>query len=138
MKRCSFHVFMKTVLLTFLVIVCVSSAYSQDPKFKRSIFFGGGSYYIDEDQRADLIHFLDSIPNLQEYTITIHSHTDNRGGVAFNEWLSEMRSFSAIELLENAVEIRDFGQHNPLYDNSTLEGRLKNRRVDIIFWPIAM
>ena len=31
-----------------------------------------------------------------------------------------------------SISIEDFGELNPVYDNSTLEGRLRNRRVDII------
>ena len=110
----------------------------------KSIYFDGGSYYIDEHQSQGLIQFLDSIPNLEYYNITIHSHTDNIGGAYYNEWLSQQRSRAALfQLLQysieqDMIEIHDFGQFNPIYDNSTLEGRRMNRRVDIIFWPIAL
>lgn len=116
----------------------------QDSKLMRSIYFGGGSYYIDNVQKQEFINFLDSIPNIQEYTITIHSHTDNIGGAAFNKRLSELRSWSAEQILvpkyakDEDVEIQDFGQFNPLFDNKTQLGRYKNRRVDIIFWPISL
>ena len=62
----------------------------------------------------------------------------------FNDWLSKMRSQFALEelLLNNIgkekIEIKDFGLHNPVYDNSTWEGKLKNRRVDIFLWPISL
>ena len=131
--------------LVFVCFLCATQcAFGQDGKLIRSIYFGGGSFYVDEVQRSDLIYFLDSIPNIEEYNITIHSHTDNIGGAAFNEWLSQMRSSSAMEILiptyveKDAVEIQDFGQFNPLYDNSTALGRMKNRRVDIIFWPLSI
>ncbi len=110
----------------------------------RSLYFGGGSYYVDDEQVADLYNFLDSIPDLRAYTISIHSHTDNIGGKAYNEWLSQMRSRSAIALLLNkavprqSIAIKDFGELNPIFDNGYLEGRQKNRRVDIILWPITM
>lgn len=109
----------------------------------KSIYFGGGSYFIDDIQFSELKDLVDSIPNIKDYTITVHSHTDNIGGAAFNEWLSQQRSRSAIQkLLEldfdfNQIEIRDFGQYNALFDNSTWEGRNLNRRVDIIFWPVV-
>lgn len=71
----------------------------------------------------------------------MHSHTDNIGGKEYNEWLSEMRSDSVVEELltfegikNTAIEIKDFGLFNPVYDNSTFEGRRMNRRVDVIFW----
>lgn len=129
----------------FIFIFCVQyPSNGQNGKLIRSIYFEVGSYYIDEGQKNEFINFLDSIPNIQEYTITIHSHTDNIGGVAFNKRLSELRSWSAEQILvpnyakEGAVEIQDFGQFNPLYDNKTQLGRYKNRRVDIIFWPISL
>ena len=135
-----------TRLTTLILLFCclVFSIQAQDKKMIRSIYFGGGSYYIDNRQEEELINFLDSIPNMNEYHITIHSHTDNIGGAAFNKRLSEMRSWSAKQILipnyaeEAAVEIQDFGQFNPLYDNSTSLGRMKNRRVDIIFWPVSI
>ena len=132
-------------LLFLFFIFCIKyPSTGQDSKLIRSIYFGGGSYYIDDVQKNDFINFLDSIPNIQEYTITIHSHTDNIGGAAFNKRLSELRSWSAEQIIvpnyakDEAVEIQDFGQFNPLYDNSTTLGRYKNRRVDIIFWPISL
>lgn len=112
-----------------------------EPSHVQSIYFGGGSYYVNRRQSKQLQHFLDSIPNIHNYVITVHSHTDNVGGKEYNEWLSEMRSESAIEELilnekvkKEVIEIKDFGLFNPIYDNSTWEGRRKNRRVDIIFW----
>ncbi|MDP4681203.1 MAG: OmpA family protein [Cyclobacteriaceae bacterium] len=129
----------------FLLLICGLEHHCkcQDKKLIRSIYFGGGSYYIDDIQKQGLVNFLDSIPNIRDYTITIHSHTDNIGGAAFNKRLSELRSWSAKQLLisnyakDEDVEIQDFGQLNPLYDNNTQFGRYKNRRVDIIFWPIS-
>lgn len=129
-------------LLTIISILFISDAgHSQEPKYQISIYFGGGSNYITEDQKEDIKNFLLNIHNIDQYNITIHSHTDNIGGVEFNEWLSQMRSQSAMEqlLINNIryemIEIKDFGLHNPVYDNSTWEGKLKNRRVDILLWP---
>ena len=112
-----------------------------EPSYIKSIYFGGGSFFVDRYQTTELKHFLDSIPNIHNFIITVHSHTDNVGGVEYNEWLSEMRSDSVIELLienkkieEGVIEKKDFGLFNPVYDNTTWEGRRRNRRVDIIFW----
>lgn len=129
-------------LLTIAWILLLADfAFAQEPKFQFSIFFRGGSYYITEDQREDLSNFLLNINNVDQYNMTIHSHTDNIGGVEFNDMLSRMRSQSAMEQLlintirQEMIEIKDFGLHNPVYDNSTWEGKLRNRRVDILLWP---
>jgi len=128
-----------------LLLLNVTDVISQEKEhLVKSIYFGGGNYYIDEFQVQEVKDFVQEIPNVQHYVITVHSHTDNIGGAAYNEWLSEMRSNAAIQILEDLsidrsmIEIKDFGQFNPVYDNDTYIGRLKNRRVDIIFWPITL
>ncbi|MEP7269802.1 MAG: OmpA family protein, partial [Saprospiraceae bacterium] len=106
-----------------------------------SIFFGGGSYYIEEEEKEKVREFL-SKEILSNFEIHIHSHTDNIGGARFNEWLSKMRSESAYHFLEqdgiptNKVFIKDHGFNDPQFDNSTWDGKLKNRRVDIVLWPL--
>ncbi|MBO3697401.1 OmpA family protein [Roseivirga sp. E12] len=114
---------------------------SGEPSFVQSIYFGGGSFYVSARQSERLQYVLDSIPNIHNFVITVHSHTDNIGGKEYNEWLSEMRSDSVIEELilnekvkKEVIEKRDFGLFNPIHDNRTWQGRRRNRRVDIIFW----
>ena len=130
----------RLAVIAFLLTAGFAQAQEQG-QIIRSIYFGGGSWYIDEYQIKELYHFIDSLPGSMSYSISIHSHTDNIGGVEFNQMLSEYRSQAALRVLlqkgypEESIEIKDFGLHNPVFDNSTHEGRLKNRRVDIIFWP---
>ena len=106
-----------------------------------SIYFGGGSHYIDQEQIDALNKWLDGIEDLDSHDVSIHGHTDNIGGAEYNQWLSQMRSDNTLQkLIDNGVRkemisIQDFGQFNPLFDNSTWEGRRKNRRVDVIVWP---
>lgn len=134
----------RSLLFAFLLVFAVTGQAQQMERTIKSIYFGGGSYYVDELQLEELYQFMDSIENIFQYHITIHSHTDNIGGAAYNEWLSEQRSKAVIEKLinraipEELIQRKDFGQFNPVYDNNTWLGRLKNRRVDIIFWPMVM
>ena len=107
----------------------------------KSIFFGGGSYYIDEEQGQEVIDFLNG-ELLENYEIHIHSHTDNIGSPEFNKRLSQARSWATKQLLirgEIPIEkifIKDHGLHNPEFDNDTWDGRAKNRRVDVVLWPL--
>ncbi len=109
-----------------------------------SIYFGGGSHYVTEEQAKELYEFIGEIKDIENYSISIHSHTDNIGPAEWNKWLSEMRGDAAIELLvqynifREVITKKDFGLYNPVYDNSTWWGRRMNRRVDIIFWPVVM
>lgn len=134
------------VLMLFIVLVISGKAYAQelapDPSLIKSIYFGGGSYYIDPSQAIELKKFIEAFPNIEAYTITIHSHTDNIGSPDYNQMLSEMRSAMSVrkliefEVPESIISIHDFGEYNPIYDNDTFEGRIRNRRVDIILWPV--
>lgn len=135
---------LRYIILTLAIALQAQILAAQEPHAIKSIYFGGGSYSIDEFQSLELSEFLNEQLNSGQYNITIHSHTDNIGGVEYNQWLSEMRGQSVIDkLIENlidaeAIQVKDFGQYNPVYDNSTWEGRFKNRRVDIILWPIVL
>ncbi len=67
--------------------------------------------------------------------LTIIGHTDSTGPAAYNQKLSERRAEAAAEYLrslgidEIATEGR--GESEPIADNSTREGRAKNRRIEI-------
>ncbi len=128
------------IIVSFLLAPYV---YGQDSLLLKSIYFGGGSYYVDEFQVTELYDFIDGVEKLEDYEIIIFSHTDNIGGVEFNKWLSQMRSEAVkLELLrkgiaQELIKIRDFGLSNPLYTNRSHAGRRGNRRVDVILWPIV-
>lgn len=130
--------------MVFIPVVAFSQKSANDPQFIKSIYFGGGSYYIDYEQIIELQEFLNSVPQIESYSITVHSHTDNIGGAEYNNWLSQMRSTTVVDELiqkdiqSEMIEIKDFGLHNPVYDNSTWEGRIRNRRVDIILHPLVL
>lgn len=135
---------MKSLLVSILTLssFCLSAQQHID-EIRKSIFFGGGSYIISEDQAKELYHWLDSIPGLLEkYDIHLISHTDPIGGKEYNEWLSKMRSTAVQELLirkpipENKISIKDWGLENAVYRNDTYNGMKLNRRVDVILYPI--
>jgi outer membrane protein OmpA-like peptidoglycan-associated protein len=135
---------MRSLLLSILLVCFFSlSAQQRVDEIRKSIFFGGGSYYIDQQQATELYHWLDSIPELLEkYDIHVISHTDPIGGKAYNEWLSKMRSAAVQELLirkpvpEHKISIKDWGLENAVYRNDTYHGMKMNRRVDVILYPI--
>ena len=135
---------MKTFPLFIIFIFCFSNLSAQKkegPPYIKSIFFGGGNYYIDDRQKQELNDFLDSIDGLEQYQILVTSHTDTIGSLEYNQWLSNMRSISTIRILEErgipeaAIQRKDNGELNPDFDNSTLEGKLRNRRADVVLIP---
>ena len=135
---------MRSLLLPILIFFGgFTHAQQHVDEIRKSIFFGGGSYYITQEQAVELYHWLDSIPNLLEkYDIHLISHTDPIGGKEYNEWLSKMRSTAVQELLirkpipERKISIKDWGLENAVYRNDTYNGMRMNRRVDVILYPI--
>ncbi len=128
-----------------LLPICAVTGQTVDTSMHiRSIYFGGGSYYIDPVQEHDLYEWLDSFPHIEQYEVIIQSHTDNIGGKEFNQRLSEGRSRSVFHKLINynlqpeAIEIKDFGEFLPTYRNDSYYGRLKNRRADVILKPLSL
>ncbi len=140
MKKKSFIV----LIICYVGHLAHSQQMVQD-EIRKSIFFGGGSYDVDDDQSAELFHWLDSIPNLLEkYEIQLISHTDPIGGKEFNEWLSKMRSEAVEQLLlqreipEHKISVKDWGLDNPVYRNDSYKGMRMNRRVDVILYPVVL
>jgi outer membrane protein OmpA-like peptidoglycan-associated protein len=130
--------------LVFIVLLFPSVVWAQKDEIRKSIYFGGGSYYIDDYQATELSRWIDSIPNLLEkYEVQLISHTDPIGGRAFNEWLSKMRSESVYMLLlekdipERLIHTKDWGFENPVYTNDSHTGMMMNRRVDVILHPVV-
>lgn len=82
---------------------------------------------------------------LEEYDstmVTVAGHTDNQGKTAYNQQLSEQRALAIGKYLSQRgitplrLVIQGFGQNRPIGDNSSAEGRVKNRRVELIIEPV--
>ncbi|MHB8879571.1 MAG: OmpA family protein [Myxococcaceae bacterium] len=81
----------------------------------------------------EVIDILLRTPRLRQ--VRIECHTDNVGGAAFNQNLSEERAMAVMQyLIEKGVDPsrlrgEGLGQGRPLADNRSEAGRAKNRRV---------
>jgi outer membrane protein OmpA-like peptidoglycan-associated protein len=87
--------------LSFVMMICaVGFSQQQQDEIRKSIYFGGGSYYVDEFQIDELYNFLDSIPNaLEKYDIHLNQSHRSNWGKEYNEWLSRMRSEAVQQIL---------------------------------------
>jgi len=80
--------------------------------------------------------YLRSNPNR---TALVEGHTDSIGDADYNQMLSVARSESIRDALmslgvnEQRIRIKGLGESDPVADNTTLEGRRANRRVEVIF-----
>lgn len=135
------------IILSFLLTPFLVSAQDSSPADRDhiiSIFFGGGSYYISPGEDAKLQQFLDEIPNIEAYEIEIQGHTDDIGNREYNLRLSAYRARAVMErliaypLAPEAMQVLPLGEDAPEFDNGTWEGKLNNRRVDVILKRIVM
>jgi OmpA-OmpF porin, OOP family len=74
-----------------------------------------------------------------EWPITIEGHTDSIGVPRYNQDLSERRAAALKRELVRThgipaarLDTRGFGPNRPLEPNTTLEGRARNRRVELV------
>ena len=107
-----------------------------------TLFFDTGKAEVKPDYAKKLIEIGKILSQLNNY-IRIEGHTDNipikTSEYSSNWQLSSARAANVTELLVNQAGIAPkklsavgYGEFRPIGDNSTEEGRLKNRRVDII------
>jgi len=90
---------------------------------------------------------LDDISNsLKQYPnslIDVYGHTDSTGSDEYNQALSERRASTVANYLVmrgvSATRVRSqgFGETMPVASNETMEGRARNRRVEIKIMPIS-
>src|SRR6266508_2187307 len=82
-----------------------------------------------------IVKLLKTNPSLD---LTVEGHTDNVGQPAYNQRLSGSRATSVVAALTaQGIEARrlkavGYGQDKPIADNSTDDGRAKNRRVELV------
>lgn len=82
-----------------------------------------------------LARFMQQYP---EKTVLIEGHTDSTGGAAMNLRLSENRANAVRSVLlsegisGNRIETTGYGMSKPVASNNTVEGRQRNRRVEIV------
>ena len=99
--------------------------------------FESGKDIILEVSKVALDELADVLIKKATWKLEISGHTDNIGGENFNLVLSKKRA----EALKNYLIFKGvdtsrlmtfyFGETQPLIDNTTLEGRKKNRRVEM-------
>jgi len=82
----------------------------------------------------ELSSVLKSRPDLKQ--VTVEGHTDNRGGHAYNQELSERRARAVVDYLmrkgiqSQRLSSRGYGYDRPIASNADALGRAKNRRVE--------
>lgn len=112
------------------------------------ILFDSGQSEVKKDGLAILKRIVDILGKVQDKAIRVEGHTDNvkiSGRLArrfpTNWELSAARAINVARFLEeNGIDPKilsaaAYGEYKPIADNSTPEGRQKNRRIAIILLP---
>ena len=103
-----------------------------------SINFSTGSATIESVSYKDLEKIYNLLIQAEDAKLRIVGHTDNVGNPSSNKTLSRSRANAVVEYLESRgipssriQEIDGKGDAKPIADNSTAQGKAKNRRVEI-------
>ena len=105
--------------------------------FDNGILFTTNSSQLSASSKDALTKFATSLKNSPETDITIYGHTDNTGTRAVNERISKERAEAVANFLvgngiaRNRITTEGLAFDQPVADNSTAEGRAKNRRVEV-------
>ncbi len=114
-----------------------------------NIRFASGSAELrlqDELTDNELQRSLAIIQEKKPRLIVLEGHTDSVGSAYSNQALSKMRAESVrTYLLQNGALVAGkstvrlvsygYGESKPISPNTTSEGRAKNRRVELLFYP---
>lgn len=98
--------------------------------------FLSGKDVLTEASKPKLHNVAEILNNHSSYKLKVSGYTDSSGDENFNLALSKKRAAAVKNYLisdgidASRIEADGYGEANPVADNSTREGRAKNRRVE--------
>jgi outer membrane protein OmpA-like peptidoglycan-associated protein len=104
------------------------------------VLFKTGKSDLKPAAMAKLDQIAEALAGKDE-PIVVHGYTDNVGTRDHNMGLSQSRAQSVRDYLvskgipKDLIESRGDGPDSPIADNTSLEGRAQNRRVEIVVQP---
>jgi outer membrane protein OmpA-like peptidoglycan-associated protein len=103
-----------------------------------SVTFGFDKSALTADDKAQLDTFAATLGTAKSYIVEVTGGTDSTGNADYNYALSQRRADAVVQYLaaKYAIPAHRFyligiGKDKEVADNTTREGRAKNRRVDI-------
>lgn len=113
-----------------------------DVKFalQAEVLFGKDSFKLSNDAKSRIQAIADEIKKQNATQVRVFGFTDNLGSSAHGDVLSRQRANAVQGVLDQDLndanvtfEVRGYGEQYPIADNSSEEGRKKNRRVEVSF-----
>lgn len=105
------------------------------------VYFDTNKYNINTDSQNTLNKLIGVFKEFPDTNILVVGHTDSVGADDYNMTLSKNRAYAVSNYLtkqgvnDARLTTNWFGETQPIHDNSTAEGRAKNRRVNIAILP---
>jgi SH3 domain-containing YSC84-like protein 1 len=105
---------------------------------ENAIHFATGQFAIPADAEGILSEVATQLKAHPEWDWEVQGYTDNVGDKTANQKLSEQRATAVANWLtahgvqRARLTVKGYGESQPVADNSTAEGRAKNRRVELI------
>lgn len=105
------------------------------------VTFATGKADLTTEAKGLLDKLVKILKEYPDTNVLVVGHTDSTGSDTFNMTLSEKRAnsvtryFTTNGLSASRFTTKWYGETQPAYDNSTPEGRSKNRRVNIAIVP---
>ncbi len=102
------------------------------------ITFDVGKSTLKPESMTEINRIAQLMKDNPTVKFSVEGHTDNTGGGASNQTLSEARSKAVMDKLvemgvdKSRLKAAGKGQNSPIADNTTDEGRAKNRRVEFV------
>ncbi len=102
------------------------------------INFETGKSEIKTESAPIINQIVEMMKQNPDLKISIEGHTDDTGNAASNQTLSESRAKSVMNeliskgIVSSRLKSKGWGQTKPIADNTTEEGKQKNRRVEIV------
>jgi outer membrane protein OmpA-like peptidoglycan-associated protein len=107
-----------------------------------SIYFAFNSDEIRDESEPTLREIAEVLRRHPDWKLAIEGHTDSIAGDAYNLQLSQRRAAAVRSALVNGKGVAGprlttsgFGESRPKDTNETLEGRARNRRVELVRLP---
>jgi outer membrane protein OmpA-like peptidoglycan-associated protein len=106
-------------------------------QMKNDILFDTGSDGVKPEGVTELAKVGDILAKYSDDRVRIEGHTDSVGDAKHNQSLSERRAAAVRTVLvsrgvqEGQITVHGFGETKPVADNSSADGRAKNRRVEL-------
>ncbi len=103
-----------------------------------NIFFDFDKYDLKEESITELEKMIDFFNTNPDVKVEIAGHTDDKGGEAYNQELSERRAKSVYDYLishgvdSEKLSYKGYGETQPLLPNTSESNREQNRRIEFV------